>query len=61
MNGRASASSSLRKPEIEQLRDNAGELGANDVVVLCEEVLRARPRAARAAPRARASRSGRVA
>ena len=34
----------LRKPEIEQLRDNAGKLGAQDVVVLCEEALRTLPR-----------------
>jgi hypothetical protein len=34
----------LRKPEIEQLRDNAGKLGANDVVVLCEEALRTLPK-----------------
>ena len=34
----------LRKPEIEQLRDNAGKLGAQDVVVLCEEALRTLPK-----------------
>ena len=34
----------LRKPEIEQLRDNAGALGAQDVVVLCEEALRTLPK-----------------
>ena len=34
----------LRKPEIEQLRDNAGKLGAQEVVVLCEEALRTLPK-----------------
>jgi hypothetical protein len=34
----------LRKPEIEQLRDNAGKLGASEVVVLCEEALRTFPK-----------------
>ena len=34
----------LRKPEIEQLRDNAGKLGASEVVVLCEEALRTLPK-----------------
>lgn len=34
----------LRKPEIEQLRDNAGKLGASEVVVMCEEALRTLPK-----------------
>ena len=34
----------LRKPEIEQLRDNAGKLGASDVVGLCDEALRTLPK-----------------
>ena len=35
---------SLRKPEIEQLRANAGRLGEGEVVALCEEALRSFPK-----------------
>jgi hypothetical protein len=34
----------LRKPEIEQLRDNAAKLSAADLVALCDEALRTFPK-----------------
>ncbi|MDA1118659.1 MAG: hypothetical protein O2979_11805 [Proteobacteria bacterium] len=34
----------LARPEIEQLRDNAGRLGESEVVTLCESVLLERPK-----------------
>lgn len=41
----------LRKPEIQQLRDNAGKLGASEVVVLCDEALRTLPKGGARGPR----------
>ncbi|HEV3011069.1 MAG TPA: hypothetical protein VGX52_18750 [Burkholderiales bacterium] len=46
----------LRKQEIEQLQINAGALGEDGIVALCEEVLRERPRA-RGGAAARAARA----
>jgi len=36
---------SLSKQEIQQLRVNAGDLGEQDIVTLCDEALRSLPRA----------------
>ena len=41
----------LTTPEIRQLRDNAQRLGEGEIVSLCDEVIKARPKtAAKAAP-----------
>jgi hypothetical protein len=42
----------LSTPEVRQLRDNAQRLGEAEIVALCDEIVKARPRTAGTAPRA---------
>jgi hypothetical protein len=39
-------------PEVRQLRENAQRLGEAEIVTLCDEIVKARPRTAGVAPRA---------
>lgn len=46
----------LSTAEVRQLRDNAQRLGESDIVALCDDVLKARPKTAAKAASAKAKR-----
>ena len=46
----------LSTPEVRQLRDNAQRLSETEIVALCDEVLKARPKTAAKAASAKAKR-----